>query len=315
MTVRSSRPQPRSPARCSRRRSTAPAASCSTSPAAVDLGLFEVNEAAEIIHGVAHPDANIIFGAVIDDEMGDEVRVTVIAAGFERWDGPAPSRIRGRTPVDAREDGSGDLFAGRRRRPARQRRRLRRPVVPEVGVGVRPAAAGGPVHRPHRRHQRGGGRPRAVGVPPDAARDASARGRRSAVDVDATRCTARRSSGVDRPGDGAGSEADAAATAVPGRGARGSGRGLRPRRRSSARAAASGIAHVGWRGLAGGVLPATIATMRTVGAWRSDRPRSSGRASTRSATSSARTTSRWWRRSPVRESGRARHAGRRRSTS
>src|SRR5437899_1306987 len=51
-----------------------------------DLGLFEGNEAAEIIHGVAHPDANIIFGSVIDDSMGDEVRVTVIAAGFDRWD-------------------------------------------------------------------------------------------------------------------------------------------------------------------------------------------------------------------------------------
>jgi cell division protein FtsZ len=51
-----------------------------------DLGLFEVNEAAEVIHGVAHPDANIIFGSIIDDEMGDEVRVTVIAAGFDRWD-------------------------------------------------------------------------------------------------------------------------------------------------------------------------------------------------------------------------------------
>src|SRR5438477_4725015 len=51
-----------------------------------DLGLFEVNEAAEIIHGVAHPDANIIFGSVVDDSMGDEVRVTVIAAGFERWE-------------------------------------------------------------------------------------------------------------------------------------------------------------------------------------------------------------------------------------
>ena len=38
---------------------------------------------------MAHPDANIIFGAVIDDEMGDDVRVTVIAAGFERWDGPS----------------------------------------------------------------------------------------------------------------------------------------------------------------------------------------------------------------------------------
>ncbi|HEV2760406.1 MAG TPA: cell division protein FtsZ, partial [Acidimicrobiales bacterium] len=43
-------------------------------------------EAAEIIHEVAHPDANIIAGMVIDDAMGDEVRVTVIAAGFDRWD-------------------------------------------------------------------------------------------------------------------------------------------------------------------------------------------------------------------------------------
>jgi cell division protein FtsZ len=50
-----------------------------------DLGLFEVNEAAKIISGAAHPDANIIFGAVVDDTLGDEVRVTVIAAGFDRW--------------------------------------------------------------------------------------------------------------------------------------------------------------------------------------------------------------------------------------
>jgi cell division protein FtsZ len=55
------------------------------------LGLFEVNEAAEIVHSVAHPDANIIFGAVIDDSLGEEVRVTVIAAGFERWEGRASS--------------------------------------------------------------------------------------------------------------------------------------------------------------------------------------------------------------------------------
>jgi len=51
-----------------------------------DLGLFEVNEAAEIISEAAHPDANIIFGAVIDDALGDEVRLTVIAAGFERFE-------------------------------------------------------------------------------------------------------------------------------------------------------------------------------------------------------------------------------------
>jgi cell division protein FtsZ len=60
-----------------------------------DLGLFEVNEAAEIIHSVAHPDANIIFGAVIDENMSDEVQVTVIAAGFERWEGVGRSGAKG----------------------------------------------------------------------------------------------------------------------------------------------------------------------------------------------------------------------------
>ena len=54
-----------------------------------DLGLFELNEAAEIIGQAAHPDANIIFGAVIDDALGDEVRLTVIAAGFDRYEGEA----------------------------------------------------------------------------------------------------------------------------------------------------------------------------------------------------------------------------------
>ena len=48
-----------------------------------DLGLFEVNEAAEVVAAAAHPDANIIFGSVIDDSMMDSIRVTVIATGFE----------------------------------------------------------------------------------------------------------------------------------------------------------------------------------------------------------------------------------------
>ncbi len=48
-----------------------------------DLALHEVNEAAELIRGSAHPEANIIFGAVLDEEMGDEVQITVIATGFE----------------------------------------------------------------------------------------------------------------------------------------------------------------------------------------------------------------------------------------
>jgi cell division protein FtsZ len=80
------------------------------------LGLFEVNAAAEIIQAVAHPDANIIFGTVIDDEMGDEVKVTVIAAGFDRWDGPGSTVHGGRvisietvTP-EASPDSLSDLF-------------------------------------------------------------------------------------------------------------------------------------------------------------------------------------------------------------
>jgi len=67
-----------------------------------DLGLFEINEAAAMVADAVHPDANIIFGATIDDALGDEVRVTVIAAGFE---GGRPKR---------REDAQG----------------LRRPVPP-----------------------------------------------------------------------------------------------------------------------------------------------------------------------------------------
>jgi cell division protein FtsZ len=53
-----------------------------------NLGIFEINDAARLIQEAVHPEANIIFGAVIDDTLGDEVRVTVIAAGF---DGGEPS--------------------------------------------------------------------------------------------------------------------------------------------------------------------------------------------------------------------------------
>jgi cell division protein FtsZ len=57
-----------------------------------DLGLFEVNDAAEIIQNAADPNANIIFGAVIDEAMGDEVRVTVIGTGFDHRPGRAVRR-------------------------------------------------------------------------------------------------------------------------------------------------------------------------------------------------------------------------------
>ena len=70
-----------------------------------DLGLFEVNEAAEIISQAADPEANIIFGAVIDEELEDEVRVTVIATGFDA----KPAVEKDSTVVDLRSFTSEDL--------------------------------------------------------------------------------------------------------------------------------------------------------------------------------------------------------------
>ena len=81
-----------------------------------DLGLFEINEAAGLVADAVHPDANIIFGAVIDDALGDEVRVTVIAAGFDGGepklrDATKPALLQGRRRPQ------------RRRQPRRRRRR------------------------------------------------------------------------------------------------------------------------------------------------------------------------------------------------
>lgn len=72
-----------------------------------DLGLFEINEAARLVSDAAHPEANIIFGAVIDDTLGDEVRVTVIAAGFE---GGEPPIRKVAAPVRS-TDATGDIPA------------------------------------------------------------------------------------------------------------------------------------------------------------------------------------------------------------
>jgi cell division protein FtsZ len=73
-----------------------------------DLGLFEINEAAQLVANSAAPDANIIFGAVIDDALGDEVRVTVIAAGFDE---PSPGRARPRTTAYSAALPSAELAA------------------------------------------------------------------------------------------------------------------------------------------------------------------------------------------------------------
>ena len=65
-----------------------------------NLGLFEVNEAAEIVAEAADPDANIIFGAVIDDSFQDELRITVIATGFDA--GRKPAAVKLGKELDAR---------------------------------------------------------------------------------------------------------------------------------------------------------------------------------------------------------------------
>jgi cell division protein FtsZ len=75
-----------------------------------DLGLFEINEAASLVQEAAHIDANIIFGTVIDDSLGDEVRVTVIAAGF---DGGTPTRRPVEPAAAAPAAGNGAIGAGR----------------------------------------------------------------------------------------------------------------------------------------------------------------------------------------------------------
>jgi cell division protein FtsZ len=71
-----------------------------------DLGLFEINEAARLVQEAAHPEANIIFGAVIDDALGDEVRVTVIAAGF---DGGSPKKRGDDTALGTVHGGGGGV--------------------------------------------------------------------------------------------------------------------------------------------------------------------------------------------------------------
>ena len=155
-----------------------------------DLGLFEINEAARLVQEAAHPEANIIFGAVIDDALGDEVRVTVIAAGFDggaplhRADNRALGTVQGRSGPGA---GRGHR-PGTRRPPGPRRRRSSgpsrsprpatrppsspstpsRPVEP-----ARAAAAPAAAHR-HLRRER---RPRRARLPQVAPRRARGAGR------------------------------------------------------------------------------------------------------------------------------------------
>jgi cell division protein FtsZ len=89
-----------------------------------DLGLFEINEAAALVAQSAHAEANIIFGATIDDALGDEVRVTVIAAGF---DGGMPKRRDNGTIL--------------RREPVQQQTQAETRAAAQAAAGQRPAPA------------------------------------------------------------------------------------------------------------------------------------------------------------------------------
>ncbi len=112
-----------------------------------DLGLFEVSAAANLIQGAAHEDANIIFGTVIDDALGDEVRVTVIAAGFEGGQPPRRqpgisraadlrNQVPGRPAVDSSPQGQ----QSSRPSPA--------PQAPAPSNPAQPTRLAPPVNRP-----------------------------------------------------------------------------------------------------------------------------------------------------------------------
>ena len=118
-----------------------------------DLGLFEINEAARLVQEAAHPEANIIFGAVIDDALGDEVRVTVIAAGF---DGGAPARR-------ADERALGTIQGSTRPPVSTPPPAAPQPAPPQPADPARPASAGGSGQAP------GSGSPRPAEAPAGSA--------------------------------------------------------------------------------------------------------------------------------------------------
>ncbi|MCG7432477.1 MULTISPECIES: cell division protein FtsZ [Kocuria] len=81
-----------------------------------DLGLFEINEAARLVQEVAHPEANIIFGAVIDDALGDQARVTVIAAGFDSVS--QETNANNSSPAQRQAENTRATFGGDASRPS-----------------------------------------------------------------------------------------------------------------------------------------------------------------------------------------------------
>ena len=134
-----------------------------------DLGLFEINEAASLVQEAAHEDANIIFGTVIDDSLGDEVRVTVIAAGFDSTPSVLPPSIdqRARAPPSAAAPAATATASRSRAAPAGAAAVRGHARRPRRGRRFRPTSssrAGRPVRRAGR----------AAGLPGRAPRNAAA---------------------------------------------------------------------------------------------------------------------------------------------
>jgi len=121
-----------------------------------DLGLFEINEAASLVQEAAHPEANIIFGTVIDDSLGDEVRVTVIAAGFEAG-GPTHKKLEPTAFKSQDKQGSGVIAAG-----------VSGTTAPATGNGSAPAGGNGsaPTAPPANAPMTGSASGPAVSTPP-----------------------------------------------------------------------------------------------------------------------------------------------------
>ena len=156
-----------------------------------DLGLFEINEAARLVQEAAHPEANIIFGAVIDDALGDEVRVTVIAAGFDggaplhRADNRALGTVQGRSaPAPAVTAAAAPAPAAR---PVTPPAPVERPepatsthddaVVTEHTEAARRAGPGAAAPAAAHRHLRRERRPRRARLPQVVPRRAAGAGR------------------------------------------------------------------------------------------------------------------------------------------
>jgi len=114
-----------------------------------DLGLFEISEAANLVREAVHPEANIIFGNVVDGALGDEVRVTVIAAGFDEEPIPggkaqpvsnlakAAASVTPTTPASAPSAGSASVFASRGGAHAAENPVVRPVVRPAMPVNNR----------------------------------------------------------------------------------------------------------------------------------------------------------------------------------